>query len=126
MISSILLAVVLSQAPAKSEAAAPEADAPAPKVDTAALVAGTLPEDPAKPVLQGKCLICHSADYVTQQRLTAGQWLKTVEKMRKFGAPLSDDEVKQLAGYLGRNWTPELPAPRVAPVAAPKGALPSR
>ena len=126
MISPILLAVALSQAPATPEAAAPKVDAPAEKVETAALVAGTLPDDPAKTVLQGKCLICHTADYVTQQRLTEGQWLKTVEKMRKFGAPVTDAEVKQLAGYLGRYWTPDLPAPRVAPVAAPKGALPPR
>jgi hypothetical protein len=91
------------------------------------LAAGLLPEDPARAVVQGKCLICHTADYVTQQRLTPGQWQKTVEKMRRFGAPLSDDEVKLVSGYLGRTWTVDLPEPRPPkPVAPPKGSLPAR
>jgi len=54
---------------------------------TTALLDGQLPDDPARPLVQGKCLLCHSAEYVTSQRLTEGQWQKTVDKMRKFGSP---------------------------------------
>jgi hypothetical protein len=62
---------------------------------------------------------------VTQQRLTAKQWTGIVEKMRKFGAPLTDDEVKLVAEYLARNWTTDLPDPRPAKaVAPPEGSLP--
>jgi hypothetical protein len=47
--------------------------------------------------------------------------------MRKFGAPLTDDEVKLVSEYLGRNWTPDLPDPRPAKaVAPPEGSLPKR
>lgn len=120
MTSLLVLAVLLSGGPAGEAEASP---APA---DPAALVQGKLPDEPARAVLQAKCLICHTVDYVTQQRLTPGQWLKTVEKMRKFGAPLSDEEVKPLADYLGRHWTVDLPERRPAPVSPPAGSVPSR
>jgi hypothetical protein len=76
-----------------------------------------LPDDPARPLVQARCLLCHSGDYLTQQRLTEGQWQKTVEKMRKFGTPANDEEAKIIVAYLARNWTPDLPPPR--PVRAP-------
>jgi hypothetical protein len=85
--------------------------------ETEALLEGTMPDDPGKPLVQGKCLLCHSADYLTQQRLTAGQWEKTVEKMRKFGTPANDEEAKLMTAYLARYWTQDLPPPR--PVRAP-------
>jgi hypothetical protein len=79
-----------------------------------------LPENPARPLVQGKCLLCHTADYITQQRLTEGQWQRTVDKMRKFGTPASDEEAKAMVAYLARYWTADLPPPR-----SPKAALPS-
>lgn len=50
-----------------------------------------------------KCLICHSADYIEYQPpgMQEKQWLAEVSKMqRAYGAPLTDDEVKQIAAYL--------------------------
>jgi len=119
VIPAILVAsLLLGAEPAETTAAAASTQAE--------LLEGKLPEEPARSVLQGKCLICHTGDYVTLQRLTPTQWQKTVEKMRKFGAPLTDDEVKSLSTYLGKYWTVDLPERRPAPVAPPKGALPSR
>jgi hypothetical protein len=46
--------------------------------------------------------------------------------MRKFGAPLTDEEVKSLSSYLARYWTVDLPEWRPRPVPPPKGALPSK
>jgi Spy/CpxP family protein refolding chaperone len=86
-----------------------------------ALVSGQLPDDPARALVQGKCLLCHSGDYVTQQRLTEAQWQRTVDKMRKFGTPASDEEAKQIVAYLSRYWTPDLPPPRVVRAPAPAG-----
>ena len=121
MIAALALSALLAAAPAAKAPEAKPADA------RAELVSGSMPEDPARAVVQGKCLICHTGDYVTQQRLTPGQWQKTVEKMRKFGSPLTDEEVKLVADYLGRYWTTDLPEPRAAkPVAPPKGSLPAR
>ena len=80
--------------------------------DEKALLKGVMPDDPAKPIVQRSCMVCHTGDYLTQQRLNEGQWQSTVGKMRKFGAPANDDEAKLMTAYLARYWTQELPAPR--------------
>ncbi len=120
MIPTLFVAMLLAAEPEASAAAA------GPRVETASLLAGKLPEDPGKQILQAKCLICHTADYVTQQRLTPAQWRSTVEKMRKFGSPLADDDIKVLTDYLARNWTADLPDPPRKPVRPPAGALPGK
>jgi Spy/CpxP family protein refolding chaperone len=102
------------------------AESRAPDKRTKALVDGQLPADPARPLVQGKCMLCHSGDYLTQQRLTEGQWQKTVEKMRKFGTPASDEEAKIIVAYLARNWTPDLPPPRLVRAPLPRGSLPRK
>ena len=88
--------------------------------------ADALPDGPGRAVLQAKCLMCHTGDYVTQQRLTPVQWQRTVEKMRKFGSPMTDDEVKVLSDYLAQNWPLDVPERRPAPVKAPAGAVSAR
>jgi len=140
VISTMLLAAVLAQAggpaaaPAEKApaaatgapaAAAPEKPAVPPEVQ-AALLEGEIPDDPARPLFQAKCLICHTGDYVTQQRLTEGQWQKSIEKMKRWGAPLGDDEVKTLAAWFGRTWSPDLPERRSPRRAAPKGSTPGK
>lgn len=50
-----------------------------------------------------KCAICHSADYVNYQPpgMTQTQWTAEMAKMQHtYGAPISDDEVKQVGAYL--------------------------
>jgi hypothetical protein len=100
--------------------------AAAPADDEKALVEGRMPDDPARPLVQAKCLLCHTGDYVTQQRLTEGQWQKTVDKMRKFGSPASDEQAKAMVAYLARYWTPDLPPARPARAALPPGSVPGK
>jgi Spy/CpxP family protein refolding chaperone len=102
------------------------ADSPAPDERATALVEGKLPDDPALPLVQSRCLLCHSGDYLTQQRLTEGQWQRTVDKMRKFGTPANDEEAKAIVAYLARNWTVELPPPRPARAPPPRGSVPGK
>jgi hypothetical protein len=90
----------------------------------AEIVAGKLPESPAKGIVLTKCQICHTADYVTQQRLTPAQWQATVAKMRKLGSPLTDDEVKVLSEYLAQHWTLGVPERSPKPVRAPADLVP--
>jgi hypothetical protein len=97
MTRAIVAALLLAAAPAES----PEK-----------LLDGQMPDDPAKPLVQAKCMLCHTGDYLTQQRLNEGQWQKTVEKMRKFGSPASDEEVKLMSAYLAKYWTQELAPPK--------------
>src|SRR5207237_5039649 len=100
--------------------------APGGEEKSKALVEGQLPDDPARALVQAKCLLCHSGDYMTQQRLTEGQWQKTVDKMRKFGTPASDDEGKAMVAYLARYWTPDLPPARPVRASLPRGSLPRK
>lgn len=82
-----------------------------------------LPDGPGRTVLEEKCIACHGADYVTQQRLTSAQWQRTVDKMRKFGARLSDDDAKVLSGYLAQHWPVGKPEHAPAPVNTPAAAV---
>lgn len=59
------------------------------------------------------CAICHSADYINQQpgKMTLTQWTAEVTKMQHaYGAPLSDDQVKQIGEYLAITYGSEKPA----------------
>ena len=79
-------------------------------IESVSLIA--LPEDastltpsqlPGYRTAQLKCGLCHSADYINLQPrgLTTAQWSAEMVKMQKtYGAPLSDEEVAQLAEYL--------------------------
>jgi hypothetical protein len=87
-----------------------------------ALLNGDLPDDPARALVQRNCLLCHTADYMTQQRLTEGQWQRTVDKMRKFGTPATDAEAKSMVAYLARYWTVDLPPAQSPRVALPPGS----
>jgi hypothetical protein len=97
-----------------------------PAAAAAALTEGSMPDDAAKPLVQGKCMLCHTGDYLTQQRLNEGQWQKTVEKMRKFGAPASDEEVKIISAYLSKYWTQDAPPAKPVRAAAPPAPRPAR
>ena len=52
------------------------------------------------------CVICHSAEYITMQpKGTTVQWTASVNKMIKvYGAPISEDDAKVIAGYLAANY----------------------
>lgn len=56
---------------------------------------------------QTRCVICHSEDLVTQQRLSRAQWHATVTKMVHWGAPLSASEQKVLVEYLSSRYPPD-------------------
>jgi hypothetical protein len=87
-----------------------------------ALLEGKMPDDPAKPLVQAKCMLCHTGDYLTQQRLNEAQWQKTVEKMRKFGSPATDEEVKIMSAYLSKYWNQELPLAKPVRATPPHAA----
>ena len=72
----------------------------------------TLPQDESKlrpstlpgyAIAMQKCAICHSADYVNYQPpgMNQAQWTAEMAKMQHaYGAPINDDEVKQIGAYL--------------------------
>ena len=55
-----------------------------------------------------RCVICHSLDYLPSNApaMNRAVWQKTVQKMReRFGAPITDEEVKQILDYLEANYS---------------------
>ena len=78
----------------------------------AAPVSITLPAETAKlrpsslpgyQLAMQKCATCHSADYVNYQPpgMTLKQWTAEMGKMQHlYGAPITDDDVKQIGAYL--------------------------
>ena len=97
----------------------------APPIDRVSLLAGKLPEDAKQTeLINVRCRICHSEQYLTQQRLSEAGWTKTIAKMRKLGAQLSDEQAADLAKFAATYWNPDLPARTFPLVAPPAGALP--
>ncbi len=74
------------------------------------------------------CQACHSLGYVSLQRQAPEQWRATLEKMRAWGATLSESEIPLLARALASRHGPSapLPAPSVAVVAPVEEHAPPR
>ena len=52
------------------------------------------------------CQSCHDADIVEQQKLTPTGWTRSVEKMMRWGATVSDAEKQPLIDYLAARYGP--------------------
>jgi DMSO/TMAO reductase YedYZ molybdopterin-dependent catalytic subunit len=78
---------------------------PAPP-QTAAVGELALPADADTGLARQKCLVCHDADLIAQQRLNEGGWSRELDKMARWGASLTDDERRRLLGYLVRHFPP--------------------
>jgi sulfite dehydrogenase (cytochrome) subunit B len=56
----------------------------------------------------GRCIICHDLEYIPANApaMNRGAWQKTIQKMReRFGAPITDDEARQILEYLDANYS---------------------
>lgn len=52
------------------------------------------------------CLTCHEADIIEQQKLTPTGWTRSVEKMMRWGAAVSDAEKQALVDHLAARFGP--------------------
>jgi cytochrome c5 len=52
------------------------------------------------------CLTCHEADMIEQQKLTPTGWTRSVEKMVRWGAAVSDADKQPLVDYLASRFGP--------------------
>jgi len=75
-----------------------------------------LPEGKGVEPVRAKCLTCHEADLITQQRLSRPGWAREVEKMIRWGATVSDTEKEEMVDYLAAHFSPR---PTQAQPAAP-------
>ena len=55
---------------------------------------------PGAEIVATRCLTCHDARLIDQQRMTAAGWARTVEKMIGWGASLTDPEISLLIEHL--------------------------
>ena len=56
----------------------------------------------------GYCMICHSIEYIPSNApaMNRAAWQKTIQKMKdRFGAPITDEQAKQILDYLDANYS---------------------
>jgi cytochrome c5 len=81
--------LVTTEAPAQPTLSAPTA--------TSAVMDG-------KALLQDRCNVCHSLDYIYSSRGTRDQWAQLVAIMISNGAMLNQQEEQILVDYLAKNF----------------------
>src|SRR5882724_11268927 len=84
---------------------------------------GAFRQDSGAEIANAQCLICHSVEYVTMQPpMPRPFWKSSIQKMQqKYGAPIPDVQVEELADYLARNYgLPTIsPSPQTPPPHSP-------
>ncbi len=65
-----------------------------------------LPEGSAKTLVTDRCLLCHGAALIVQQRKDAAAWGRTVTQMRRWGTQIQDEDQAALVAYLARHFGP--------------------
>ena len=76
----------------------------------AALATGVAAQEPAlpggsgSPLVRMRCVTCHGADVIVQQRLARDGWVREVDKMIGWGATLSEAEKTEAVDYLARHF----------------------
>ena len=73
----------------------------------APLIAQQLPPGPGADVVKSRCVVCHEADMITQQKLTLAGWTRSVDKMVRWGAAVTPEERRVLDPYLAQHFAPQ-------------------
>jgi mono/diheme cytochrome c family protein len=104
------LAACFEERPAARDAGARPAPA-APRIASPESTEGTV---------KTHCQSCHSLRLIDQQRLTAAQWAKVLEKMKGWGSAIEAADIPPLAERLALQHGPDskLPAPQRIDAAA--------
>jgi cytochrome c5 len=66
-----------------------------------------LPDGPGKPLVTERCLLCHGAGLIAQQRKDTAAWGRTVTQMRTWGTPIQDEDQTALVAYLAAHFGPD-------------------
>jgi cytochrome c5 len=70
-----------------------------------------LPAGSARELVAERCLSCHEADLITQQRLGRPGWEREVDKMIRWGAAANASERQAMIDYLAARFAPRPTAP---------------
>jgi glucose dehydrogenase len=93
-------------AAAPAQASATEAAPAAAAVAATDPAAAAMPAGAGKPLVQQKCVMCHTLSVVTSKHASREEWNQVVEQMVSRGADLDDDEVETVVDYLTKNYGP--------------------
>ena len=66
-----------------------------------------LPDGPGKTLVSERCLLCHGAGLIAQQRKDAAAWGRTVTQMRTWGTPIQDEDQTAIVAYLAQHYGPD-------------------
>jgi sulfite dehydrogenase (cytochrome) subunit B len=67
----------------------------------------SLRQGPGSEITATRCVMCHSLDYIPMNSdvLDRAGWDKSVRKMiDRFGAPISEEDARQIVVYLADNY----------------------
>lgn len=59
-----------------------------------------LPEREGVALVREKCVVCHEADVILQQRLSRAGWTREVDKMIRWGTAVTDAQRDAIINYL--------------------------
>lgn len=65
-----------------------------------------LPAGAGLDVLKRRCVSCHESDIISSQKLTLTGWTRSVDKMVRWGAPITPEERELLQPYLAQHFAP--------------------
>jgi cytochrome c553 len=71
----------------------------------AAVTAQELPAGPGREFVVARCLSCHEADLIVQQRLSRPGWVRELDKMVRWGAVVETAERDPMVDYLAAHFT---------------------
>jgi cytochrome c-type biogenesis protein CcmH/NrfF len=74
-----------------------------------------LPESPGRQTTRMRCVTCHGADIMREQRLSRAAWIREVEKMIGWGASVGAAEKDEIVDYLSARFGPTVPMPVASP-----------
>ncbi len=67
-----------------------------------------LKDAPGRELTVGRCILCHSLEYLPSNApaMNRAAWQKSIQKMKdRFGAPITDEEAKQILDYLDGSYS---------------------
>jgi cytochrome c5 len=70
-------------------------------------VKGGLPQGRGRDAVAARCLTCHEADLIMQQRLSRMGWSRELDKMIRWGAVVDAAEREPMLDYLSAHFPPK-------------------
>lgn len=70
-----------------------------------------LPEGKGVEKVRNFCSLCHGLDVVAQQRLNRAGWIRVVDQMIEFGAPVQGEDRQEIIAYLSAFFGQETDRP---------------